>query len=129
MRVHHRQFLDEWITSAFDPLPGARDHRLGDVDADNLCRRIVVLERQPGADADFEDAPTDVSCGRGSGAPTVQENRTAQRVINRCPPRIGLLHHVAIRIAQHRSPESMDRSGRPDINRLLQNGDTRLSPA
>ena len=69
---------------------------------------VVVVERQPGADADLEDAPADLARGARRGAPAVEEHRPAQHVVDRRPAGIGFFHHLLVGIAQHRAPSRIE---------------------
>src|SRR5262249_36554775 len=99
------------ITPGRKPCARLRDHRFADIYADDFSRRIVVVERQPGANADFEDAAADLP-GRGrSATPPALENRSTNHVIDRSPPLVCELHDVAIRISELR----IDHRGPPEL--------------
>ena len=63
--------------------------------------RIIVIERQAGADTDFENAAAYVARGPRSGTSPVDEDRPAQRVVDRRPARVGFFHHVTVGIVRH----------------------------
>ena len=107
VRVHHRKLLDEGIAAGFQPLLRPRDHRLRHVDAGDLGRGAVVVEREPRADANLEDAAAGFTRRRGGGAAAAQEHRSAQRVVNRRPAGIGFFHDIFGGIA-HEAPSRIE---------------------
>src|SRR6185312_4632990 len=58
-------------------------------------------ERQAGADTDFKNATAYVARSPRSGTSPVDEDRPAQRVVDRRPARVGFFHHVTIGILRH----------------------------
>jgi hypothetical protein len=73
----------------------------GNVYAGDFGVRIIVSERQTGADTYFENATAYVSRSPRSGTSPVDEDRPAQRVVDRRPARVGFFRHVTIGIARH----------------------------
>jgi len=78
-----------------------RDHRPRDIDPGDFGGRIVIVERQPGADPDLQDTAAD-GTGRTRRRPSaIEENRSAERIVDGRPARIGLFHRGTVGIAQH----------------------------
>src|ERR1700730_18447346 len=97
------------VAAARYALPRFCNHRLGKVNPNNLRGIVIIVEGQPGPDANLENPPTDFAGRRSRCPPPGHEYRTAYRVVDRRPPCIGLFDRFLIEItAHHRSPPSKD---------------------
>ena len=93
--VHHRQRFDIVELVFGDALIRLAQHRLRQIDADDSVPSRIVGQRNPGADADFQNAPalrTARQLGRyDRGAPAGIEHRAEHQIVDRRPERIGAL--------------------------------------
>src|ERR1700687_310807 len=97
------------VAATRQALPRLCNHRLREIDANNLRGVAIIVEGQPGPDPNLKNSPTNFAGRRGRCPPSGHEYRTAYRVVDRRPPCIGLFDRFLIEItAHHRSPPPKD---------------------
>jgi len=77
------------------------DHRLGNIDPDDLGPRVVVVEGEPGADPDLQNEAPNRERGLCGRPPALEKNGAADRIIDRSPAGVRLLHHPSLRIGYY----------------------------
>ena len=106
--VHHRQRLDVGQPMLDDAVLRAAQHRRRDVDADQAIFPVVALQRDAGADADFEDAPARCTASPLGGGdrrpPAALKHRAEHQVVDRRPALVSLRDPRAVDICSHASP-------------------------
>ena len=103
--IHHRQCFDICEVLLGNALMRLAQHRLRQIDAYQPVLARIIGQRNPGADADFEDA----AAGRAAGllgrcdsrAPAGIEHRAEDQVIDRRPARISALDARFVDICPH----------------------------
>ena len=90
LRIHDFERLNMVQAKLRHALARLRQHRLGNVDADDPVGRRIIRQRNPRPYSDFENASADtLRSNERSTAPTL-EHRAKDEVVNRCPAIIGL---------------------------------------
>src|SRR6478609_864398 len=61
VRIHHPDIPEVGIASARHLLARLRQHRRAEIDADDFGSEVVIIKRQTGAYADFQDLAADIA--------------------------------------------------------------------
>src|SRR5262249_46049258 len=86
-------------------------HRLAIVDANDAVGRRIIGQRNAGADADVEDAPSDALGRRDPGLAAGVAHRAEDEIVDRAPARIGLCNRVDVDFDRHRPRHVNSRYG------------------
>src|ERR1700730_1632076 len=76
-------------------------HRLREIDANELSCSSIIGEGEAGANADFKNSAPRVLRRGDGGAPGTLENRTENKIIDGRPARIGLRNCVFLDLFPH----------------------------